>query len=384
MKKTPAARRPGFYLAPGGILDPLSGPLPMYRYADGGAGKGGALVEVMQQQVIPVAVPSRRPLSLVVVAVALVALGVLLTPSLLIALGPMRGSLTHENPLVRRTTLLEVNVLRGLCFAAGAVLLAVWARWDAFRNSRLVTGALEQPLDEADVERQRRYLNPSLVVMLVALAAWLAYVKLGTRLFSPHALSVINREDGVIEGGTALFFFIASVGSAVLAWKSPARMRRVFCAVLAIGFFMCMGEEMSWGQHLFGWKAPEAVSKVNVQAETNLHNLSGYFADHVFIAGTLLYGGIVPFVAARSLVWRRAFERFGIIVPSLGLAVGFILVTLNQPYLIGRVMGRTPVRIQEGRELLSALGYCLVLWEGLRAVRRAPVRSAAALRYAAA
>jgi hypothetical protein len=357
----------------------------------------------MQEQQTSVGLPVRRPLSLLVLVIALAALGVLLTPDLLIALGPMKGSLTHENPLVRRTTRLELNVVRTLCFVSAAVLLVVLARWDAFRNSRLVTGALEQPVDEADVARQRRYLNGSLVVMLAALAVWLAYVKFGARVFSPQALGVINREDGVIEGGTALFFLIASVSSAVLAWKSPSRMRRLFCGVLAVGFFLCMGEEMSWGQHLFGWKTPEAVSKVNVQAETNLHNLSGYFADHVFIAGTFLYGAVVPFMAARSTVWRRAFERSGVIVPSLGLAVAFILVTLNQPSLTDRFMGRSeqksrvtkpairavpagenPIRVAEGRELLSALGYCLVVWEGLRALRKAPEESAAALRYAAA
>lgn len=342
------------------------------------------MAEPMQEQPVSVGLPPRRPLSLLVTVIALAALGVLLTPDLLIALGPMKGSLTHENPLVRKTTRLELNVVRTLCFVSAAVLLAVVARWDAFRNSGLVTGALEQPLDEGDVVRQRTCLNVSLVAMLASLAAWLAYVKFGTRAFSPRVLSVINREDGVIEGGTALFFLIASVGSAALAWKSPTRMRRLFCGVLAFGFFMCMGEEMSWGQHLFGWKAPEAVSKVNVQAETNLHNLSGYFADHVFIAGTFLYGGVVPFLAVRSLVWRRAFERFGLIVPSLGLALGFILVTLNQPYLIGRIVGKAPVRIQEGRELLSALGYCLVVWEGFRGLRKVPAESAAALHYAAA
>ena len=101
-----------------------------------------------------------------------------------------------------------------------------------------------------------------------------------------------------------------------------------------------MGEEMSWGQHVFGWKTPESMAKVNVQAETNLHNMSGYFADHVFIAGTLLYGGIVPIMAAVSPVWRRIFGHFGVVVGSVGLAVGFIVVTLNQPYLIDPLLGR--------------------------------------------
>ena len=328
-----------------------------------------AAILPMQQELAPNGIPQKRPLSLVVLPVLLVGLGVLLTPSVLISLGPMRASLTHSNDLVRRTTLLEVNFLRAACWATAALLLLVAVRWNTFHSSRLVAGVVNHPLDDVDAKRQRRVLHPSFFVMLASLALWMVYVKFGVRMLSPRTVSLINREDGVIEGGTALLFLVASVSSALLAWKSRSKPRKVFCAILAVGFFMCMGEEMSWGQHLFGWKAPESVAKVNVQAETNLHNLSGYFADHLFIAGTFLYGGLLPFFAARSLVWRRAFDRFGLIVPSLGLAVGFILVTLNQPYLIGRLGGRTSVRIQEGREMLSALGYCLLVFEGLRAQR---------------
>ena len=325
----------------------------------------------MSQHTDDETVPAGRPWSLLAMAGLLLGLGVLLTPSVLIALGPMRGSLTHSNELVRRTTLLEVNVIRAACFAGGAVLALVALRWRAFRESRFVTGVLEHPVDDA-AARPGPLLGPSLVVMLAALAVWLAYVKFGRHVLGDRAVSVINREDGVIEGGTVLCFLAASAGSAVLAARSPNKARKVFCGVLAVGFFMCAGEEMSWGQHLFGWKAPEAITKVNVQAETNLHNLSGYFADHAFIAGTFFYGGVLPFVAARSAVWRRVFDRFGLLVASLGLAVAFILVTLNQPYLIGRVIGRSSntVRIQEGREFLSALGYLLLVVEALRARRR--------------
>jgi hypothetical protein len=328
----------------------------------------------MQQHPSHAGLPEKRPVTLLVLAVLLIGLGVLLTPEVLIALGPMRGSLTHSNPMVRRTTLLEVNVVRALCWGAAVVLLALAMRWRAFRSSRLVSGVLEHPLDET-ADREGIF-NASFGVILAALATWLVYVKFGTRLVSPHAIATINREDGVIEGGTALCFLFASISSAILAWRSRSKTRKVFAIVLAAGFFMCMGEEMSWGQHLFGWKAPEAVTKVNVQGETNLHNLSGYFADHAFIAGVFFYGGVLPFMAA-SAVWRRVFDRFGIIVPSLGLAVGFILVTLNQPYLIGRLIGRTDntIRIQEGRELLSALGFCLLVREALQAERRtAPAR----------
>jgi hypothetical protein len=277
------------------------------------------------------------------------------------------------------------------------VLLLVVAAWRSFRDSRLVAGVLDYPLDDAADRRQRRVINASLWLMLASVVLWIVYLKVGAYVFSPSAIAFINREDGVVEGGTALFFLVASIEAAVLAFRSRHTPRRIFAAFLAVGFFMCMGEEMSWGQHVFGWKTPESMAKVNVQAETNLHNMSGYFADHVFIAGTLLYGGIVPIMAAVSPVWRRIFGHFGVIVGSMGLAVGFIVVTLNQPYLIGKWIGhkdaivsedphgrkvnhpdpqsdgrpQNPIRIQEGRELLSGLGYAVLIFEALRALRRA-------------
>ena len=44
---------------------------------------------------------------------------------------------------------------------------------------------------------------------------------------------------------------------------------------LGIGLFyiVCAGEEISWGQRVFGWETPEAYAAANEQGETNLHNL---------------------------------------------------------------------------------------------------------------
>ena len=341
----------------------------------------------MHQPAVHPHLPPKRPAILLVLAIGLLLLGVLLTPAVLIKLGPMRGSLTHSNELVRRSTLLEVNALRAMCFAAFAVLMAVTVKWEAFRSSRFVGGILAHEENPAEAALQRRVVNASLWVSLAGLAVWLAYVAFGHRVLSRQVVTRINSENGPIELGTALLFFIACVASAVLAWKVRYRPRKVFLAILAVGFFFCTGEELSWGQHLFGWEAPESMAKVNVQAETNLHNLSGYFADHAFIAGVFFCGGILPFLAAFSPVWRRVFDRFGLVIPSLGLAVGFLLFSLNQPYFVDPLVGRNeasrrrqqdsraqklavnPVRIPEGRELLSALGFCLLLGEAFRARR---------------
>ncbi len=57
--------------------------------------------------------------------------------------------------------------------------------------------------------------------------------------------------------------------------------------------FMALGEEMSWGQHLFNWHAPDAVAQVNTQHETNLHNLD---------LGALF--GLAPTSFGHRLLWQ--------------------------------------------------------------------------------
>lgn len=48
--------------------------------------------------------------------------------------------------------------------------------------------------------------------------------------------------------------------------------RNIFFLLLALLFFFAAGEEISWGQRIFGIKTPDAFSS-NVQHETNIHNL---------------------------------------------------------------------------------------------------------------
>src|SRR5688572_26131886 len=132
--------------------------------------------------------PAKRPVMLLVFAVLLLGLAALLTPSVLVALGPMRGSLTHPNELVRRTTRLELNAIRAMCLAMAVVLILVAARWRAFVNSRFVAGVLERRLDENADREQRRVNNASLWLMLAAIVAWVVYLKFGAYVFSPKVL----------------------------------------------------------------------------------------------------------------------------------------------------------------------------------------------------
>lgn len=96
------------------------------------------------------------------------------------------------------------------------------------------------------------------------------------------AARTLLREDGPIEQAGAMFFLLACAGF-LQTWKTnrsrsaPNDSReghRFFYLFLAVLMFLCAGEEISWGQRIFGWHTPAGWSEANVQSETNIHNLA--------------------------------------------------------------------------------------------------------------
>lgn len=83
-------------------------------------------------------------------------------------------------------------------------------------------------------------------------------------------------QEGAIEYVEALFWLIALV-LYLGYFKSSLNDSRpkaiwAFCFVLLC--FVALGEELSWGQHLFGFDTPTAVSEINAQRELNIHNVN--------------------------------------------------------------------------------------------------------------
>lgn len=105
-------------------------------------------------------------------------------------------------------------------------------------------------------------------------------------------------ENGWIEVSTVIFLFAAilfgvvflvSGHSAVHGWA------RWWMALLVLGSVYFAGEEMSWGQHLFGWETPENWLGVNDQGETNIHNTSALFDQlpRTLLSIAALIGGVI-------------------------------------------------------------------------------------------
>lgn len=104
----------------------------------------------------------------------------------------------------------------------------------------------------------------------------------GLLALGPAAASNLAREDGPIEGLGAIFALLGSVllltaylGSSGHANRFLGRgtERNVWLLILAVLLFVWCGEEISWGQRIFGWPTPAFLSPLSAQNETNLHNL---------------------------------------------------------------------------------------------------------------
>lgn len=145
--------------------------------------------------------------------------------------------------------------------------------------------------------------------------------------------------------------------------------------IFALGVFFILGEEISWGQRLFGWGTPEALEEINRQAETNLHNIYGVqtvFSWGMFVVG--LYGTLAPLLCLRR--WG-AYDRWPAAVRRL--SPHWLLV----PYFLLMLVWRTyrnlfePIReyyfaisrFGEITELVLAFGFFLFAWHQWRLTR---------------
>ncbi|MEM6311254.1 MAG: hypothetical protein AAF754_14525 [Pseudomonadota bacterium] len=93
------------------------------------------------------------------------------------------------------------------------------------------------------------------------------------RLFWPvEFTTVFAREDGVVEYGTAILLFLTAI-VAVLLGRRAGGYRLGLLWFYGFALFLAAGEEISWGQRIFGIASPEFFLENNYQQETNLHNL---------------------------------------------------------------------------------------------------------------
>ncbi|MBI2375720.1 MAG: hypothetical protein HYV07_17120 [Deltaproteobacteria bacterium] len=180
--------------------------------------------------------------------------------------------------------------------------------------------------DAAPSRFGRRVIAPHLI--LAALAVALSILSLQ----NSRKFAAISQEDGPVEWATFFAFAFASILGVAYAEKElRAATRKPVAVIGALGLTaFCVfvaGEELSWGQRVFGFRPPDLFLEHNFQQETNLHNFLKNILDTRWVVAfiAILYGATLPFVPQRGIL-----RHLDGVVPLRSFAPWFGLVGLTE------------------------------------------------------
>lgn len=228
------------------------------------------------------------------------------------------------------------------------------------------------------------WLTATAVAILVAVVAGLLYCHINgltDEKGKRHEPFNYTKEDGLIEWGTAAAFVGCGVLAGGLAWLSrgSSRRQRICLAVFALLCLAAAGEELSWGERIFGVVAPEAMRARGQVVRfghkgVSLHNVAfdlwgvkfsvgGVLFKLPLLAGGFFHGVLLPTALRRGKLWARRFvDKLGLFVPSIPLGtvmfLGIVVFFFRSPWPYSEA--------QECREFWVPTVYFLILLEWWR------------------
>ena len=148
--------------------------------------------------------------------------------------------------------------------------------------------------------------------------------------------TIYTLEDGWLEYGGVWglgLLFALCIKRMKDLWMVRPWTFRIGLIILAMFFLFGVGEELSWGQRIFGNTSPAFFAENNTQGETNFHNLVlGGVKLNKLIFGTGLTIGIIfyflilPVVYQKREAFRKLVDNFGIPVAKRWHLLAYIIV----------------------------------------------------------
>jgi hypothetical protein len=198
---------------------------------------------------------------------------------------------------------------------------------------------------------KKNYLYGTIIIILIVLL----YLPLFTLDY--EKVMDLTKEDHIYENSQAIILLLSAVLMFFLFIRSKSEEknlffktnRNIFFLLLGLFLFFCFGEEISWGQRIFGVQTPEHLKNINAQGETNIHNLwlfQSYDKNHItktglqrwitssrlFALSWFIYCVIIPILDYLSAGMRRFFKKINL--PIVPLWIGFLFVLA---YIISKV-----------------------------------------------
>lgn len=205
------------------------------------------------------------------------------------------------------------------------------------------------------------------IFIFIGYGLYLGYA-LGEKRFLDYV-----QEDGLVENLTALFLFFCSIVCLfrTFEYRKMKKPLWVFTYVaLTILFFFAAGEEISWGQRIFGIQSSEFFLEHNKQAETNLHNMivNGKNLNRLIFAAPMFVVLTIYFVFLRLMVAKIPFvhnlaDRFRVPLPRNQHIAVVVTATLM-------ILTLKMTKVSELHELSFAMIFFLIFLNPLYADKK--------------
>lgn len=145
-------------------------------------------------------------------------------------------------------------------------------------------------------------------------------------------------EDGPVEYGTAFMLLCISLLCFYRLFylgKSKPILWKVGVLAFALVFFFGAGEEISWGQRIFGIESSEFFLQNNAQRETNLHNLvvggkkvNKIIFSQLLMLAMVVYLLVMPYLFRKKQWVKNLANKFAVPVVKWQHTIAFISCTL--------------------------------------------------------
>ena len=143
----------------------------------------------------------------------------------------------------------------------------------------------------------------------------------------PWTFHALTREDSLVENLTVVWFVLAGLLLLVTALVERSFFRRCVYILGGVAMVFAAGEEISWGQRIFGFATPDFLMHLNYQKEFNVHNISYFPHSRTFDFERLYRNGtLILCMVTSAAFFCRKDRLFGIPLPSILLMLGFLMM----------------------------------------------------------
>lgn len=170
-----------------------------------------------------------------------------------------------------------------------------------------------------NTERKIRVLFP--IIFLILYYIWIEHYSIFESLI---------KEDSVLEYLQFIFYFLAAYWSFRIFLLLKNIKNKSFYSILflllSLGLFFVSFEEISYGQRIFGFNTPKEIKEVNLQNETNIHNLFSYDTNQKAYILIGLYGFLSRIILIKF--FPKKSKNLIMFTPPLCLSLYFIFLFL--------------------------------------------------------